>query len=155
MLRYKLTGRTDTKLALVKTIKEITGLGLKESKGIVDELHEKGSSYFDSNYNMIVIKNIIDRYGIRGINISNRVDKISKFLEECEPITKDISVYKTIQGINLVNSEKETISMNQDDPLIIIEDEVYAKNIKEEEFQKIIISKEFVEINDNFFQKLY
>lgn len=53
-IRMKCVQKTPSKLAFVKLIKQVSGLGLKESKDIVDTLHHERCGIFDYDINKTV-----------------------------------------------------------------------------------------------------
>lgn len=76
-IKIKLITKSNTKLALVKLIKECSGLGLKESKDLCDFLHDHPHTFLE-----VPIK----------VNNDNHIDYRKKFIDELKQIDGEFVV---------------------------------------------------------------
>lgn len=162
-MKYKLTatGKIESKLQFVKNLKDITGLGLKESKDIADKLMDNFSllnttkpveTFIESSYSTEEINRLFETYSMP-IKVSSRLEKLAIIMEDKSTKIKT-SFYKVISPIILIDDVDQNIELVEDDKVIIINDIVYVKHKEDiEEFSKTTSSKKFIEVNKSIFEK--
>ena len=133
-LRYsKILTKNKSKLGCVKLIKEITGLGLKESKWIADEVDDKGESSF----------NIIPEdtpYTVHYLHT-----QFQDFGYEFSYTSRDYTISKVLSKFNVNNIVEKEWEICVEDGDYSIKDNLFTINVIKGTLFKSKISMEEIE----------